>query len=411
MQDVVTNNEQNAAPAADAPKSLDELIARTIPQQTPQNATEAVKQEAKPVVEASVPKEAPKQETKPVAEKKASVFDLVKQDTPKEEPKKIEAKPVEEVDKDPFEGVKENDWKAAKAAAAQRLAAVKAEQAKIAEKAAELEKELVKYRTTVPDVSEVERLRKEKEEVENRLKVIDYQSHPEFKRQYVIPKENIVNSLKTIMADSGITDEVDFVRLTEKPRLEFAKAVSEISEKLNSFDAPEFREQARKLYALRGEEQNALRNSSQNLALIAEQNKARQRVAFEQAVKEVGATSFIKEHPINKDDTPEMVQLKQKYNADLAQYRKEAEEIAFNVTDEKSAAAIGVEAANYRFFIRNVAPIMVSEHNRVVAERDQLRAEIDKLTAVKPVDGGDKGTSKASGPKTFDELIAQHVGR
>lgn len=327
------------------------------------------------------------------------------------------AKPVVE-DADPFAGVKDGDWKAAKAASKARIDAAKAqveaerqEKAKLASEYEATKKTLDEYRTKVPDTEEVARIRKEHKELADKIGILDYQSHPEYRQKFVGPKNKLIAEAKQILTDGGIVDDIDVARLTEKPRAEFAKAVSEIAEKLNDFDANEFRTQMRDLQKLSQAEKEALSSHGEKLAQLNETGKAKQRAAFEDVIGKVSLPAFAKPQDIGKDDPPEVAQLKTSYNDALKSYRKEAEQLAFGVSNESDAAKMAVEAANYRFFIKAAFPLMQADYEASAAEVKALRAKVESLTAVKHSDGADKGSKQTQVKKTFDQAIAETFNR
>lgn len=339
--------------------------------------------------------------------KAATIFDTEK----KEEPKKVETAPV--VDADPFEGVKENDWKAAKAAAKARQASLSAEKEAAAKERdtikAErdtIKKQLDEYHAKVPDTAEVEKLRKEYTSAAERLKVLDYQSTPEFRNQFVIPKDNTVNEAKQILADNGVTEDVDFLRLTEKPRIEFAKTVSEIADKLNDQHAFEFRNLMSNLQKQTAAEKQALSHASQNLSQIGEITKVRQRKVFEEVFSQSSLPAFAKAQEVAQDDPPEVKQIKEQFNTSLQGYRDQAEKAVFGLASDADAARLGIEATNYQFMVKNAFPLMQAEYQKQVARANALEERISGLLAATPKDGTDKGgnTSNA-GPQTLSEAI------
>jgi len=378
-------------------KGLDLLISQSI--KTPTEAPVASAQEPAKI--------------EPVPTPPANIFDAPAKPEPTPTPQ-----PVAKVEDDPFAGVKENDWKAAKAAAKERQQAVIAQlQAAAKEKEAlsserdAVKAELAKYHEKLPDPAEADKIRTERDAYSEKLKVLEYKNHPEFIRTYVEPKTAIVKELNTILQESDIKD-VDLIRITELPRIEYAKTVSEISSKLNEYDADTFREQMRKLASVTSDERQAVLHANQNLQQIGELNKIRQRKAFESVFAQASLPAFAKAQAVSDSDTVEVKAQKEAFNQSLAGFRADAEKAVFGLSGEEDAARLGIEATNFRFMVNHAFPLMQEEYRKVQAERDTLRKRVEGLESARPRDGIDKApvtTSKK--PKTLDEAIAETFGR
>ena len=399
MQETATNTE--AAPATEHPDTFDAFVAQALNKPVAAPAAPAAPAEVK--TEAKTEAKADTQQTPPPADKpvetsqkRTSVF-----------ASKPEAKetPKEGQEVDVLAGVKEGDWKAAKTAFKAREAALLKElnESKV------YKAKLDEYHQKIPDAETTLKKVSEYDAMSARLAQLDYQNHPEFIKQFKDPQARIIADAKVILAENGIADDIDLARLAEKPRIEYAKAISEISEKLNEFDKAQFRDSMRDLQKVRTAEKQALANHQQGLANIGEQAKAKARVAFEQAYKDTAISSYTQKLDVPEAATPQEKESITTFNAALDQVRGMAEKYAFAASDERQVAEIATKAANLEFITQHLFPRMQAEYDKTLAERNEFEAQIKKLTAVQPKDGGDKGAPGNTAPQSFDDFVRQTI--
>lgn len=303
---------------------------------------------------------------------------------------------------DPFAGVKDGDWKAAKAAAKAR----QEEAAKrVAELQAEIEKrdaDLVKFRQAFPDPTEAEKVRAENKAALERLALLDFKSHPEYRRQYIEPKERIINELKGVLADNAI-DGVDLEGLLSKPRIEFAKSVAEIQSKMNSFDAQEFHSSMRELSKLDQAAKAAIGNHQQVADGLRQQSEARARTAFEQAYNE-NKQWMLRPYEITATTPPEDVPHLEAFNKNLSQVRANAEKYAFSPSDDKTSGAIALKAAQFDFYTQHALPRMVKDYHEAKELIGQMEAELKALKSKRPGVPDSAPAPAASAPKKEEDI-------
>ena len=350
---------------------------------------------------AEKPKEEPKPADKP-ADKPAprtSLFDdSADEGAPAPQPAPVDTSA--EAD----EKIPENDWRRAKEVRSQLRTEIVSRDTKIKQ----LEQELAQYHEAVPDLKEVSRLKNEHKEFSDKVAILDYQNHPDYRQRFTEPKKKLVAEMQTILSDNSIQG-VDLAAITSKPRAEMAKTISEITDQLNSFDAGEFRLQLRDYQKLSEAERNDLANHGDGLKRLSEQNQAKQRSAFEGQWKKTSFAAFAKKIEPASDASPdEVAQIKQ-FNEGLDQMRGSAEKYAFSIANEESAADVAIKAANYDFVVRHAFPRMKADYSRAVALNRELTKRLEELSAHTPKGGFDGAPPPQGAPK--DEDISTLVKR
>lgn len=393
----------DAPAASQAPDSGDmdtsALIAQTFktePRATTRSTQKSAEKKAEPkAVEAAKPAAEVTPET--AAPKKESIFDRMESEK-KPEPAKVAEVPAAEFD----DGVPENDWKAAK----QKRAEFKrmAEQAEA--KVKQYEADLAAYRQKLPDPAEADRLKAEHKAAMDRLAILDYQSHPDFKKQFVEPKKAISDQASVILSEAGI-EGVNLVELINKPRAEFSKAMTEIESKLNSFDAGELRLAVRDLRKINDAEKAAIAQHSNLSEGLRKQSEQKQRVAFEDSFKE-NSLWIAKHYEIPAGLEPEKVEQLRSFNQAIDQIRPTAERYAFEASDEKGAAALAVKAAQMDFFTKHAAPRMYADYKEAKELVASLTARIKELEGSRPGASFDGGSSGGK-PKGDEDLTVEQM--
>jgi hypothetical protein len=338
--------------------------------------------------------------------------------TPTEEAKPVETPAAEATDtdasqasqEDPYANIKDNDWKALKAAARNREAEAKKQAAEYQAKLDKAEADLAKYRTNIPNPEEAEKLRAENKAALDRLALLDFQSHPEYRRNFVEPKQKVADQVKMLLTDNQI-EGVDIDALVSKPRIEFAKAVSEIEGKMNSFDAGEFRASMRELAKLDQAAKAAVGTHQQMAEGLKQQSEARARQAFESAYSEHKAWSPVP-FKIEAGLEPEKAAALEEFNKAASQIRVNAERYAFSPSDEKTSSSIALKAAQFDFYVRHGFPQMAQDYKAAKETIAELSAQLKDLQAKRPgahdatsAPSGDSGAKKEE-PKSFREAAA-----
>lgn len=341
---------------------------------------------------------------------KVSVFDAIK-------PKEAPANPPVEHPEDKLgelpetaSEVAKNGWKQLKLTAKQER-----EAAALAKKeAAELKAQIETLRKATPaDASALDQLKSEKKALEDRLAVLDLQSHPDFLRQYSEPKKKALAEADMLLKDNGVGEAPDFVALMSKPRAEFAKTVSELASKMNTMDAASFTSAMRDAYRIQGEERNALSKSSELHQQLQSKAAAAQKQAFEDTFGKLGPSDhLLTPLPIPEGASEEDKTAAASYNEAIKGIRSNAEKFAFGRLDEKGVAAIASKAAMLDFIVQHAAPRMDREHRALIEVNKQLVEEINALRGAKKTGGFSESNQSKNGVDTskmsFQELADHH---
>jgi hypothetical protein len=393
---------------ADAPKSgqpagtpdlsemsMGDAIASTFKTEPRQRDRREPRKETKPETKAPDKKAEVKPEVKPetkadAPQKRTSIFD-----GPEQKPETVA--PKVDVSPEADDALPENDWKAAKAVRQQ----LRTRLAEVEEREKKASQELTRYREVVPDTAEVQRLREEHKVFSEKVALLDYQNHPEFRKQFTEPKEKLNGEIKTILADNGI-EGFDLKAVLALPRAEMAKRISEVTDKLNSYDAGEFRLQLREYGKLSSAEQTALGTHKEALANLSQINQAKQRTAFEGKWKSTSFATFAQKLEPPEGATPDEVAQIRSLNQGIDTMRENAEKYAFSLGDESQAAEVAIKASNYDFVVNHAFPRMQSDYKKLQGQYQAVITKLQELAAHKP--GTDFGGGSAPKPDTPENL-------
>lgn len=315
---------------------------------------------------------------------------------------------------DVFGGAKENDWKAAKAAAKQRQEELNRKIQELESREAKAAEELAKYRQATADPLEISRLKEEHKKALDRLALLDYQSHPEYRKNFVEPKEALKAQVNQILSDNGI-EGFDVESILSKPRIEYAKAMSDLEDRLNSYDAGEVRATMRDLQKLNEASKNAIGKHSEIAQALRQQSEIKNRQAFEEVLKE-NQVWLLKPYEIPEGLEPEEKQNLESFNQAVSQVRAQAERYAFSPADEKTSASLAFKAAQYDVFTNHAIPRMVKDYQAAKETIAELTEQLKQLQAKKPgvVDSGSaNGSSQPSSekPLSIKEMVRQTYRR
>lgn len=265
-------------------------------------------------------------------------------------------------------------WKALKAETSKKVKETQAEAAALKAKLETLEK------AAPAGTAEIDGLKAEHAAMKDRMAVLDLENHPDFARQYALPKQKALEEAKTVLLDNGIAEIPDFGLLLGKPRAEFAKVVSELAAKLPAFDQSAFATAMREAFRLTGESKQALSKASELRAGMEAQAAAQQKAAFGEVWGKLGdADTFLK--PVDIPDTASSEEKAElgSYNKAVAEVRSKAEANAFGRLDAKGAAALASKSAVLDFMVGVAVPRMNKEYASVLADRNRLAAELKAI--------------------------------
>lgn len=304
----------------------------------------------------------------------------------------------------PFDHIKPEDgmsekslagWKALKKTAADEVARAKKE-------AEDFKAKLSVYEKATPaDTAEAARLKEELKQANDRLAVLDVESTPDFRRQFVEPKKKALSEAQTLLADNGMADAPDFTALMTKPRADFAKAVSELAAKMQPYDQGSFVAAMREAYKLQGDERAALGNASELKKQIEAKNAALSRQAFDETKAEF--SKHVSALEIPSDAAPEKATEIRAYNEAVADAMKEAERYSFGRMSERDVAQVAQRAAALKVVAGHIIPSLTRERDQAVALNRELAAELSAIKAAKnPGQFKDGGTPSSPDTSKMD---------
>lgn len=293
---------------------------------------------------------------------------------------------------DPFAHIKQPDgmsetsvtgWKALKTEAANKISAA---EKKYNDALAELD---TLKKATPADVADITRLKADLQAAHDRLAVLDVTSHPDFQKQFSVPKKRALEDAQSLLTDNTVEGAPDVVGLLAKPRAEFSKVISELAAKMPVYDQAAFTTSMREAYRLHSEEKGALSRSGELAQQLQAKTAQQQRQAFEATWKEFDGK--VKPLPMPENATNEQRAEVQAYNEALAGIKATAEKNAFGRLDERGVADLAAKAAALDFVATRAMPRLEREFNNA---RTLIKELTDELAAIK----GKKNPGTFAGP-------------
>ena len=357
-------------------------------------------------IEAHFSAKAPAKEPAKVAESKPT------EQTPPKEPAKVAEQPVvptEDIDKMEL-GEKASDnartnfaklrevakqERLAKAALEKQLADLKAQQETLAKAAPQ-------------DTAEQERLRAEHKAMADRLALVDLKNHPDYVRQYEVPKTAALAEAKEVLDYNEIPANLE--SLMGKSLKEFSAEVSKLTKDMNSMDATAVQTSLRNAWKINNDAASAL-SKSQELAKALSEKAAH---AQKQAVEKVWGTfkeaeSILAKRPVPEGATPEELAEITSYNEAVRGLRSNYERNAFGRMTEEETARMALKATTFDFIQTHGVRMMDRAYKSMEARAVAAEKQLAELKAARSPGnmGGDPQKATATTPKSFEELFSQ----
>ena len=357
-------------------------------------------------IEAHFSAKAPAKEPAKVAESKPT------EQTPPKEPAKVAEQPVvptEDIDKMEL-GEKASDnartnfaklrevakqERLAKAALEKQLADLKAQQETLAKAAPQ-------------DTAEQERLRAEHKAMADRLALVDLKNHPDYVRQYEVPKTAALAEAKEVLDYNEIPANLE--SLMGKSLKEFSAEVSKLTKDMNSMDATAVQTSLRNAWKINNDAASAL-SKSQELAKALSEKAAH---AQKQAVEKVWGTfkeaeSILAKRPVPEGATPEELAEITSYNEAVRGLRSNYERNAFGRMTEEETARMALKATTFDFIQTHGVKMMDRAYKSMEARAVAAEKQLAELKAARSPGnmGGDPQKATATTPKSFEELFSQ----
>lgn len=283
----------------------------------------------------------------------------------------------------------------AKAALEKQLADLKAQQETLA-KAAQ------------PDTAEQERIRAEHKAMADRLALVDLKNHPDYVRQYEVPKTAALAEAKEVLDYNGVTANLE--SLMGKSLKEFSADVSKLTKDMNSMDATAVQTSLRNAWKVNNEAVAAL-SKSQELAKALSEKSAH---AQKQAVEKVWSTfkeaeSILAKRATPEGATPEEVAEITSYNEAVQGLRSNYERNAFGRMTEEETARMALKATTFDFIQTHGVKMMDRAYKGMEARAIAAEKQLAELKAARSPGnmGGDLQKVTATTPKSFEELFSQ----
>ena len=287
----------------------------------------------------------------------------------------------------------------AKAALEKQLADLKAQQETLAKAAPQ-------------DTAEQERLRAEHKAMADRLALVDLKNHPDYVRQYEVPKTAALSEAKEVLDYNEIPANLE--SLMGKSLKEFSAEVSKLTKDMNSMDATAVQTSLRNAWKINNDAASAL-SKSQELAKALSEKSAH---AQKQAVEKVWGTfkeaeSILAKRPVPEGATPEELAEITSYNAAVQGLRSNYERNAFGRMTEEETAKMALKATTFDFIQTHGVKMMDRAYKGMEARALAAEKQLNELKAARSPGnmGGDPQKATASAPKTFEEVFSQRPQR
>ena len=283
----------------------------------------------------------------------------------------------------------------AKAALEKQLADLKAQQETLAKAAPQ-------------DTAEQERLRAEHKAMADRLALVDLKNHPDYVRQYEVPKTAALAEAKEVLDYNEIPANLE--SLMGKSLKEFSAEVSKLTKDMNSMDATAVQTSLRNAWKINNDATSAL-SKSQELAKALSEKSAH---AQKQAVEKVWGTfkeaeSILAKRPVPEGATPEELAEITSYNEAVQGLRSNYERNAFGRMTEEETAKMALKATTFDFIQTHGVKMMDRAYKGMEARALAAEKQLNELKAARSPGnmGGDPQKATASAPKTFEEVFSQ----
>lgn len=294
------------------------------------------------------------------------------------------------------------DWDKMKAAASEHFTARSSAEAKLAAAEARL---AARGPEQADDASKarIAQLETQVKGYDDKLKVFDLQSHPDFIKQYVAPQQKAVTSIKEALVLEGVTSaNVDQILTLEGKS--FVEAVSKLLPELSEFNRASVAQSFRDAKSIATAAKAALGNVDSLRTQYSQDFAARSRAAFDSVGKQFEDTLGQVTSDDKADDATKLADME--YNSSLSQLSKKSEALAFGQTSETGVSEMAHKSTRFDFMITHAVPRLVASYDKVVQAQNtkisDLTRQITELTGAAPRLSGSAGEGDKSPPKEFE---------
>jgi hypothetical protein len=252
-------------------------------------------------------------------------------------------------------------------------------------KIAELEARLKTAPAGMVPAEEANKYQAQIKELSDRLMVLDLQSHPSFKTQFTIPKQERLDAAKELLVMNQ-QSEIEPKAMLSLSRAEFGKAVSEAASKLTPYDSAEFSAAMREAYKLNQSEQQAAQKAGETLQAINQNNQSKGTQTFEKVWSEtIGkASEFSVEFQIPDKATPEQVEKLQAHNDSLKAISTKARQYALQPKSADEVASNAIKAAMFEHQQQHILPAILGDYENKVRELNALKQQLAAIKGKNP---------------------------
>lgn len=238
--------------------------------------------------------------------------------------------------------------------------------------------DLRKNRGQQSDPEEVRQLKEQNQQLSDRLRIVDLQSHPEFQKEFEQPRQDLRQQIGEILKEQGVEANIDDI--VNKEGIEFAKALSEVSEEMPGYFQRRFEASMEKLQDLEGRRKSALEKSGEVMQGLAQKSQQEQQQILDKAWQQVSGDNgaILQKMEITDDMTDEERQAAESFNEDLGKIRDESARLAMEPAGAEEVATSAMKARMFDFQSKHVMPQLEREYKQAVKTIRQLSSALKK---------------------------------
>lgn len=259
-----------------------------------------------------------------------------------------------------------------------------------------------------PASEESEQLKKQVQELSDRLRVVDLQNHPDYQEQFVKPANAIRSEIQEILKAQDI-DGLDIDEIIGKEGIEFAKALSSASDEMSGYFQRKFESAMESLQGIEAKRKSALDKSGQLMeGLIQKSEQERQQIfnkVYEGMKEQAG--QFLQGVEIPEGASDEERKEIEAYNDELKTIQSDALKMATAPASAEDVASSAIKARLFDLQARHVIPRIEKEFRDLVTLNRQLSQKLKSMQGIKRTPGSGSGQKGKGGEvdETSDEYL------
>lgn len=260
---------------------------------------------------------------------------------------------------------------------------------------------LLETKAAPAEQKELETLKAERKILSDRLAVLDVQNHPDFRKQFIVPRDAAIAEAKEVLSYTAGKEGTDLPAILAKNPKDFAAAVAELTKDMNGMDAGTVQTAMRTAYKLQAESQQQMARASELAQQLSATSSMRQKEAFNEISAKLGPIGeVLVTLDIPSDAPAEEKQAIAEYNRSVSEVKANAERLAFGEMDAKGAASLAWKGATLDFLLNHGMPRIEREYKALLTSHNQMAAELQAIKTARSPGSAPPVGDPATPPKT-----------